>query len=103
SPQAKTESSQPKQQRVLSVSGVVDATQTGDLMSEEEFSRLTQDVGMTVPATAMPQGGVLDDDMFLGDMADDQSEVLLLDHEITDEEIVDLVAEVEPEEPVEAQ
>lgn len=75
----------PKQQKVLSVGGVEDASQAGDLMSEDEFAKLTQEVGMTSPADGAPAA---EDDVLIGDVAEDQSEVLLLD-----EEVVDLVAE----------
>jgi hypothetical protein len=92
-PGPKVETGPPKPQKVLSISGLEDASQSGDLMSETEFSQLTQSVGITTPAPVFEADGALEDDVLLGDMDDDQSEVLLLDHEISDEEIVDLVAE----------
>lgn len=80
----------PKQAKVLSTGGVEDASQAGDLMSEEEFARMTQDVGMAAPAS----GAAEEDVVLIGDVADDESEVMLLD-----EEVVDLVAEPAPASP----
>lgn len=72
---------EPKPKKVLSVGGVEDASQAGDLMSEDEFARLTQDVGMAAPGAPAPQA---EDDVLIGDVADDESEVLLLDEEVVE-------------------
>ena len=72
---------EPQPAETLSVHGVTQDEEGGDLMSEAEFSALTESVGMT--ASPQQPGSQEVDDQLLGDVADDEDEVIVLDDEVT--------------------
>ncbi len=96
--------------KVLSATGSTESTasgDTGDLMSEEEFTRLTQGVGMTEDMPPEQAAAVGDaDGELLGDVADDEHELIVLDDEVVEteqpeerEEPLELVDEAASEAP----
>ena len=92
----------PQQTTALSATGIAEADDGGDLMSEAEFSALTESVGLGAgPAQADSSGG---EDQLLGDVADDEDEVIVLDDEVApasdeDEEVLVLTPGDDPSAP----
>jgi hypothetical protein len=66
--------------RSLSMDGVADDTQTGELMSEAEFSALTHGIGMGVGTSEVQAAE--EEAVLLGDLQEDEEELIVLDDEI---------------------